>query len=243
MSLPRLLSALTGGPAAFYPTQSEPDNPWFSWRYVQDNSGAILAALREHLTLTVQAVLLAALVAVPLAVLAYWVRPLAGPILAVAGALYTIPSFAVFAIIAPYLGTGISTVLVPLVLYALLMIIRTTLTGLVQVPSEVVDAARGMGYGRPARLVRIELPLALPAILTGLRLATVSTVALTTVGVLVGHGGLGKLILGGFANNFYRAEIMTGAVLCVGLALGLDLLLLGLGRLVMPWARRPASAW
>ena len=220
----------------------DPGNPWFSWDYVQGNSETILAALREHAALTAQAVLIAALVAIPLAVLAYWFRSLTGPILALSGVLYTIPSLALFAFVAPYLGTGTATVLLGLVLYALLLIIRNALAGLNQVPAEVRDAAQGMGYGRFARLLRIDLPLALPGIFTGLRLATVSTVALVTVGVLVGHGGLGQLILGGFRNNFFKAEIMTGTILCVLLALVLDLILAGLGRLLTPWARRRGAA-
>jgi osmoprotectant transport system permease protein len=215
-----------------------PGNPWFSWQYVRDNSDTILAALREHAALTAQAVLLAALVAIPLAVTAYWFRTLAGPILALSGVLYTVPSLALFAFLAPFLGIGTVTVLVGLVLYALLLIIRNALAGLNQVPAEVRDAAEGMGYGRFGRLVRIDLPLALPGILTGLRLATVSTVALVTVGVLVGHGGLGQLILGGFRNNFFKAEIFTGTVLCVVLALVLDLILAGVGRLLTPWTVR-----
>lgn len=219
------------------PMAEPPGNPWFSWRYLQDNADTILAALREHVELTVEAVVIATLVALPLAVLGYWFRPLTAPILAGAGVLYTVPSLAVFAFIAPYLGTGASTVLVPLVAYALLTIVRNALTGLVAVPEEVREAARGMGYGRVAQLVRVELPLALPGILTGLRLATLSTVALTTVGALIGHGGLGTLILAGFRNNFYRAQILTNTVLCVLLALALDLLLVGLGRLLTPWRR------
>ena len=106
---------------------------------------------------------------------------------------------------------------------------------------EVRDAATGMGYGRLGRLLRVELPLALPGIVTGLRLATVSTVALVTVGSLIGQGGLGDLILGGFRNNFYKAEIVIGSVLCLALALVLDLLLAGLGRLLTPWARRRSA--
>lgn len=214
-------------------------NPWVSWQYVHDNADTILTALREHVTLTAEAVVLAAVVAIPLAVAAYWFRPLSGPILALSGVLYTIPSLALFAFLAP-LSTGTGLVLTALVLYALLLIVRNSLTGLQQVPDEVRDAAQGMGYGRFARLLRIELPLALPGILTGLRLATVSTVALTTVGVLIGHGGLGELILGGFRNNFYRAEIMTGTLLSVALALVLDLILATAGRLATPWARRGA---
>lgn len=221
--------------------RESPGNPWFSWQYVRDNTDTISGALREHATLTAQTVLIAMAVAIPLAVLAYWFRPLTGPILALSGVLYTIPSLALFAFIAPYLGTGTTTVLVGLVLYALLLIVRNCLAGLNQVPAEVRDAARGMGYGRFAQLIRIDLPLALPGILTGIRLATVSTVALVTVGVLVGHGGLGQLILGGFRNNFYRAEILTGTMLCVALALVLDLLLAGLGRALTPWTARRSS--
>ncbi|MEV4119388.1 ABC transporter permease [Micromonospora sp. NPDC049645] len=220
--------------------RADPGNPWFSWQYVRDNSDTILAALREHASLTGRAVLIAVLIALPLSVLAYWVRPLAGPILAVSGVVYTIPSLALFAFIAPYLGTGATTVLVGLVLYALLLIVRNVVAGLNQVPPEVREAAEGMGYGRWRRLFRIDLPLALPGIVTGVRLATVSTVALVTVGVLVGHGGLGQLIFAGFQNNLYKAEIMTAALLCVALAIVLDLLLILVARLVTPWSSRRA---
>jgi osmoprotectant transport system permease protein len=219
--------------------QESPGNPWFSWQYVRDNSDTIVAALREHATLTAEAMVIATAVAVPLAVVAYWYRPLTGPILALSGILYTIPSLALLAFVAPYVGTTNSaSVLIALVLYALLLIVRNSLAGLNQVPPEARDAAQGMGYGRWGRLFRIDLPLALPGIITGLRLATVSTVALVTVGALIGYGGLGDLILTGFRNNFYKAEILTGAVLCVGLALILDLLLATVGRLLTPWSRR-----
>ncbi|HEU5110366.1 MAG TPA: ABC transporter permease [Micromonosporaceae bacterium] len=223
------------GPTA---PQAPPDNPWFSWRYVEDNADTILAALREHVTLTAGAVLIAAAIGIPLAVAAYWFRPLTEPILASAGILYTIPSLALFAFLAPFLGIGRTTVLVGLVVYSLLMIVRNALAGLNAVPADVRDAARGMGYGRLTQLLRVELPLALPGIMTGLRLATVSTVALTTVGYIVGPSGLGELILGGFNANFHRAPIATGAVLCVTLALVLDLVLLGATRLLVPWTRR-----
>lgn len=222
--------------------RADPGNPWFSWQYVRDNSDTILAALREHTSLTLRAVLIAMLIAVPLAVAAYWFRALAGPILAVTGVLYTVPSLALFAFLAPYLGIGVVTVLTVVVLYALLVIVRNALAGLTQVPPEVREAAEGMGYGRWGRLFRIDLPLALPGILTGLRLATVSTVALVTVGVVVGQGGLGQLIFSGFQNNFYKAQIMTGTLLCVLLALVFDLALAGAGRLLTPWLRRRSAA-
>jgi osmoprotectant transport system permease protein len=215
-------------------------NPWFSWAYLRDNSDTVVSRFIEHVEFTAETVVLATAVGVPLAVLAYWVRPLTGPILASAGVLYTIPSLALFAFIAPFVGTGSATVLTGLVLYGLLLIVRNTLTGLKQVPADVKEAASAMGYGRWLRLLRVELPLALPGLLTGVRLATVSTVALVTVGVLVGRGGLGQLIIDGFRNNFFKAEITVGAVGCVALALVLDLLLAGLSRLLTPWSRRVA---
>jgi osmoprotectant transport system permease protein len=225
-------------PAAVAAPEDPPGNPWFSGQYVHDNADTILAALRQHVYLTAGAVLIAAAIGIPLAVAAYWFRPLTGPILASAGALYTVPSLALFAFLAPFLGIGATTVLVGLVIYALLMIVRNSLAGLNAVPADVRDAARGMGYGRLAQLLRVELPLALPGIMTGLRLATVATVALTTVGYIVGPSGLGELILGGFNQNFHRAPIATGTVLCVGLALVLDLLLVGATWLLTPWSRR-----
>lgn len=219
---------------------ADADNPWFSGQFLQQNADAVLAALREHAQLTAEAVLLATLVSVPLAVLAYWFRRLTGPILALTGVLYTIPSLALFAILAPFLGVGQATVLVGLVTYALLVIVRNTVAGLSQVPEPVRDAARGMGYGRFGQLWRIDLPLALPGILTGVRLATVSTVALVTVGVLVGHGGLGEFLTIGFRAG-YRAEVMTATIIIFLLGLALDLLLAGLGRLLTPWSRSRAT--
>jgi osmoprotectant transport system permease protein len=224
------------------PADDGPGNPWFSWRYVHDNAGDLISALQYHAGLTARAVLIALVVAVPLAVLAYWIKPLTGPILALSGILYTIPSLALLALLAPAVGTTTDTsVLIALVLYALLVVVRNSLAGLTQVPAEVRDAALGMGYGRFGRLWRIELPLALPGIITGLRLATVSTVALVTVGGIIGKGGLGDMILGGFRNNFYKAEILTASILCVALALVLDLILAGVGRLLTPWARERRS--
>jgi osmoprotectant transport system permease protein len=221
---------------------SAPPNPWFSWSYVKQNSDTILSLLRYHAELTAEAVVVAVIVAIPLAVLAYWLRPLAGPIIGITNTLYIIPSLALIAFLAPFTGfTSKLTILIPLALYALMLIIYNTLTGLQRVPVDVVDAAKGMGYGRGGRLVKVELPLALPAIMTGVRLATVSTVALVTVGVVAGQGGLGQLIIGGLNNNFYRAEVMTGTVLCVALGLVLDLFLLVLTRLMTPWTRRAAA--
>jgi len=216
----------------------DPRNPWFSWSYIRNNIETLTDALEQHVTLTIVTIAVAAAIAIPLAVLANRVRWLAGPILASTGVLYTIPSLALFALLGPVLGLSFKTAAIGLILYALLAITRNALTGLQQVPPEVRDAARGMGYSRPAMLWRIELPLALPSIMTGLRIATVSTVALVTVCAIVGYGGLGTVMVNGFYTNYYKPQIMTGALGCVGLALIFDLALIGLGRLVMPWARR-----
>ncbi|RBY83513.1 ABC transporter permease [Blastococcus sp. TF02A-30] len=197
--------------------------------------------LGEHVRLTVGAVVLGSLLALPMAVLARRSRYLAAPVLGLSTLVYTIPSLAMFAFVAPITGLTATTVLVGLVLYSLVILVRNFLAGLQGVPEDVREAARGMGYG-PVRLFwQVELPLALPAFMAGIRVATVSTVALTTVGVIVGHGGLGQLITGGFNANFYRAEIVTGALGCVLLALLADLLLAGVERLLTPWTRRAVA--
>jgi osmoprotectant transport system permease protein len=216
-------------------------NPWFDLSYVSDNWSTILRYLGEHVRLTVVAVVLGAVIALPLALLARRARLLAGPVLALSTIVYTIPSLAMFAFIFPFTGLSATTVLIGLVAYSLVILVRNFVAGLQSVPADVREAARGMGYGPLRLFLQIDLPLALPAFMAGIRIATVSTVALTTVGVIVGHGGLGQLITGGFNANFYRAEIVTGAVGCVVLALVADVLLAGVERLLTPWARAVRS--
>jgi len=219
----------------------QPANPWFSLQFARQNTSAIESAVQEHVLLTVVAVVIASAIAFPLAVVAARHPRLAGPVLAVSGVIYTIPSLALFAILSPFVGANRKTVLIGLVLYALLVLVRNTVVGLQAVPDDVRDAARGMGYGPARMLWQVELPVALPTIMAGVRIATVSTVALVTVGVIVGYGGLGQLLLAGFQNNFYRAEIMTSTVLTVALALALDLLLVLLTRALTPWQRRRSA--
>lgn len=214
-----------------------PGNPWFSWDYVRQHASDLTAATRQHVALTVWSVLVALLLAVPLSVLARRVRWTRTPILTTAGVIYTIPSLALFVVLAEYFGLKPITVLIALVGYALLILVRNVLAGLDGVPPEVVEAARGMGFGPTRMLLRVELPLALPSILAGVRIATVSTVALVTVGAVVGNGGLGELILAGL-NSLYRAQITTASILCVLLAVVADLLLLAVQRLATPWVRR-----
>ena len=225
-----------------FATDAAPNNPWFSWSFVRDNSDAILAATRQHVTLTVEAVLLGIVVAFPLALLARRFSALSTPILGLSGVLYTIPSLAMFAFLEPFVGLNQRTVLVGLVLYALVVLVRNFLVGLQGVPADVREAARGMGYGSARMLWRVELPIAMPAMMAGVRIATVSTVALATVGVIVGNGGLGQIIFEGFNDNFYRAEIVTGSVLCVALALVADAVLAAATWALVPWSRSRSRA-
>lgn len=228
-----MLSSVGGGTVL-----AQAPNPWISVDYVRDNADDILAATAEHVTLTLVSVALGLVLAVPLALLARRFRRLQTPVVGLTGVLYTVPSLALFALLAPITGLTATTVVIGLTGYTLLVLVRNLLAGLDGVPADVVEAARGMGVGPARMLLRVELPLALPTILAGLRIATVSTVALVTVGVVVSHGGLGQLIFSGFINNLYRAEIFTATALCVLLALLAEMLLLGLERLLTPWARR-----
>ncbi|MGY1635715.1 ABC transporter permease [Geodermatophilus sp. SYSU D00742] len=216
-------------------------NPWFDPSYVTGNWDTIVGYLGQHVRLTVGAVLLGALLALPLALLARRTRLLSAPVLGLSSVVYTIPSLAMFSFLAPLTGPlSATTVLLGLALYTLVILVRNFLAGLQSVPDDVREAARGMGYGAARLFLQVDLPLALPAFMAGLRIATVSTVALVTVGVITGNGGLGQLIVGGFNANFYRAEIVTGAVGCVLLALLADVLLAGLERVLTPWTRARA---
>lgn len=213
------------------------NNPWFDWQYISRNAEELLSAIRQHVALTFWAVLVGLAIAVPLALLARRHPRLQVIILGTAGVIYTIPSLALLAALVPFTGLTALTVEIALVGYTLLILIRNILTGLAGVPDDVIEAARGMGYGRGRLLWRVELPLALPAILAGVRVATVSTIALVTVGALVGFGGLGGLILTGLNNNLYRAQILTASLLCVLLAVVADLLLLAVQRRLTRWER------
>jgi osmoprotectant transport system permease protein len=215
-------------------------NAWVCPEYVRSRSGELVAASTEHLRITVVSVLVGALVALPLALLARRVHRVRGLVLGTSTAIYTVPSLALFSLLLPFTGLSERTVVTGLVLYSLTVLVRAVLTGLDGVPDEVRDAARGMGYSPNGLLWRVELPLALPVLIGGLRIATVSTVALTTIGTIVGSGGLGDLISTGLRSNF-KAQVLTASVLCVVLALVLDLLLVGVQRLLMPWRRGRAA--
>ncbi|MEU1078578.1 MULTISPECIES: ABC transporter permease [unclassified Streptomyces] len=211
-------------------------NDWICWEYVRSRSQELTDATVQHIWITVASVLIGLLIAFPLALLARGRRSVAGAVLTLTTVLYTVPSLAMFSLLLPVFGLSASLVVTGLVLYSLTILVRNILAGLEAVPSDVREAARGMGYGRARLLFEVELPLALPALLAGVRIATVSTVALTTVGSVVGKGGLGNLIGDGVQSTF-KAQVLTASVLCVLLALVADVLLLGLQRLLTPWTR------
>lgn len=207
------------------------------WDWVDRNSDRILEALRQHLVMTGIAVGVGLLLSVPLALIARRYRRLAGPILGVAGVLYTIPSIALLFLLGPVTGfTTLLTVEVALVSYTLLILIRNILTGLDGVDAEVVDAARGMGLTPRAMLWRVEVPLATPTIIAGIRIATVTTIGLVTIAALLSQGGLGALILDGI-NRQFTTPLLVGSLLSIMLAVVADLLFLGLQRLLTPWER------
>ena len=212
---------------------------WIWWDWVARHGDEVWLRTKEHVLLTVVAVAAGTLLAIPAAIVASRVRALVGPLLGVAGVVYTIPSLALFALLVPWTGLTRTTALIALTSYTLLILARNALTGLQEVPDDVKDAAHGMGFSWRWQLVRIELPLAVPAILAGVRIATVTTIGLVTVAALIGQGGFGQLILDGYDRDF-RTPVVLGSALSIALAIVADVSLLVVQRLVTPWARRAA---
>jgi osmoprotectant transport system permease protein len=195
-----------------------------------------LAALQEHIVLTLIAVGVAVVIALPTGVVAQRWPALRSPVLTVFGIFYTIPSIALFALLIPYTGLSTLTAEIGLVGYAVLILTRNVVVGLDAVPKDVLDAADGMGYRPLARLLRVELPLALPAIFAGIRIATVTTIGLVTITAVIGLGGLGQLILQGLVENFHT-PLLVATLLSIALALVADLALAGSQRVALPWSR------
>jgi len=215
---------------------SRAENHWFCTSYLHDYRSELTDATTQHLWITLASVALGLVVALPLALLARRYRRLEAAILGVSTGIYTIPSIALYPLIVPFTGITPTTVVIGLALYTLTILVRNTLEGLRGVPDEVRESAIGLGYSRTRLLLRIELPLALPVIMAGLRIATVSTVALTTIGAIVAYGGLGNLLADGVSENF-KAEVLAASVLCVLLAFALDAVLVIAQRLMTPWTR------
>jgi osmoprotectant transport system permease protein len=212
--------------------------PFFDPGWVADHLDEIGVRVLEHLQLTVLAVVIGFAISFPLAIYAHRHRRIYPPVTWVAGVLYTIPSLALFAFLVSITGLSVTTAEIGLVSYTLLIIIRNTVAGLDSVPADVKEAALGMGYSPTQLLWRVELRLAVPVIITGVRLATVTTIGLVTVTSLIGMGGLGYFILQGL-QRFYSTTILVGAVLSVVLAVGADYLLIFIERRLTPWARKP----
>jgi osmoprotectant transport system permease protein len=226
-----------GGSSSF---ACERANHLFCPSWVARNWGSVLwPALRQHVALTVIAVTIGFVISMTLALIAYrrgWVER---PVLVVTSILYTIPSLALFELLEPIPGLGLSrtTAEVALVSYTLLIMFRNTLTGLREVPAEVRDAAKGMGMGPVRALLRVELPLALPAIIAGLRIATVTVISLATVASLIDNEGLGAPILTAISNEVFKTELIAAGGMAVALALAADGLLVIAQRLLTPWTR------
>ena len=210
------------------------------WDWISSNVPALVDATIDHLALTAVAVGVGFALSFVLSLVVYRRRRLAAPVTGVAGVLYTIPSLALFAFLVPFTGLSFLSAEIGLVSYTLLILIRNILAGLDAVPADVREAADGMGYGRARRFLSVELPLALPLIVAGIRIATVTTIGLVMVASVIGQGGLGNVMVRGF--NFRNdTAVYTGAVLIVALAIVADLVLAGVGRLITPWSRARAG--
>lgn len=214
----------------------------FSW--IGDHLGQIGERIGQHLELTILPVAVGFLIALVLSIWAVRQPIVYGPITAVTGVLYTIPSLAAFAVLIPITGLSLVSALIPLVSYTLLILVRSIVAGFRGVPPEVLEAAEGMGYTRTQRLIRVEFPLAVPMMITGLRLATVTAIGLATVASIIGgdtFGGLGQLITEGL-QTFFPTKYLLGAALSVVLAVSADVLFVQVERWITPWARAPGSA-
>lgn len=214
------------------------DNGAFCWDWVRDNWEPILwPRLVEHVQLTAIAVSIGFVIAFAAALLAYRFRWFEAPFGTFSGLLYTIPSLALFQLLVPITGLTVTTVEIALVSYTLLILFRNILSGLRSTPPEVLEAARGMGLTRTQMLVRVELPLALPAVVAGIRIATVTTISLATIAAFVLPDGLGQPILDGL-RTFFKTKFIAAGALAVALAVAADAALVLAQRALTPWARR-----
>jgi osmoprotectant transport system permease protein len=216
----------------------EVKNGWFCTEWVRQHwSDTLQPALFQHVELVAIAVGLGFVIAVALALAGFRYRLLDPPIGVVSDFLYTIPSLALFQILIPFTGISLTTVEIALVSYTLLILYRNMITGLRAVPADAIEAARGSGYTRMQTFVHVELPLALPAILTGVRVATVSTVSIATIAPFVIAKGLGQPIYDALGQDVFKTEIFTAGGMVIALALVLDALLVMLQRTLTPWVR------
>jgi osmoprotectant transport system permease protein len=206
------------------------------WAWIADHAGALTTLALSHLQAALTAVLLGLVISLPLAVLAHRVRSLRGLLLGLSNVLFTIPSIAVFVLLLPVSGLTRTTTVIGLTIYSLVVLLRNTVEGLDSVPDRAREAAVAMGT-RPLRLLlTVELPLALPVIMAGVRIATVMSISLVSVATYIGDGGLGQLFTDGFQRDF-ATPVVTGVVLTLLLALIADALLVALQYVLTPWTR------
>lgn len=213
------------------------DQPFFRVDWVISNLDEIGQRLGEHVVMVVLSVAIGFVVSFGLAMLARRYPRTYGPILGITGTLYAIPSLALFVLLIPITGLSLTTGIVALVLYTLLILVRNIVTALEGVPPDVTEAATGMGYTPSQRFWHVELPIAVPVVLAGLRIATVTTIGLVAVTTFIGLGGLGYLIINSGTRRSFPTSIYVGVFLCVMLAVVADLLLLWLQRRLTPWAQ------
>jgi osmoprotectant transport system permease protein len=219
-------------------------NPFFRWSYVTSQWGQIQGDLLQHIKLSLIAVAIGTAISIPLSILAWRFRLVRTPVFAVASTLYIIPSLALFVFLGPLTGfvASYETAEIALVGYTLLILIWNTVAGLEAVPADAREAAIALGYSPTAALVRVDLPLALPYVFAGLRVAMATVIGLVTVTALIGLGGLGQQITYGFTIG-YNTPIIVGLVFSIALAGVFDLLLVGAQRVAVPWSRsrKPAK--
>ena len=213
-------------------------NNGFCPDWIIDNYDRYVDPFLEHVVLTLATLVIGFAISFTLALIAYRRRWLINPVTQVTGILYTIPSIAAFFLLLPLTGRGTDTALIALVAYVLLIIFRNVLTGLDNVPEETKDAGRGMGLTDRQLLWRVEIPLALPEIMAGLRIAATTTVGLATLVFFAGAGGLGEQI---FADLTFKSNVVVAGGLAVLLAVVLDGLILLVQRAITPWTRAVAA--
>jgi osmoprotectant transport system permease protein len=209
--------------------------------WIGANSDAIVRRGVEHLQLTGLSIGFGLVISVALAVIALRYRWAYRPITVTTGIVFTIPSIALFPILRPYFGLTATTAVIGLTLYTLLFLFRNIMVGIEGVPAEVVEAAEGQGYARNRLFLEVQLPLALPVIIAGVRIATVTTIGLVTITGLIGYGGFGFFIFDGLRSNLYVPKLLVGALAPMVLALIADALLLLVERALTPWSRRSAA--
>jgi osmoprotectant transport system permease protein len=214
--------------------QAQPDH-LFCADWARENLDRFVTPTVQHLQIVIPAILIGFVVAFVLALVSHRTRWLQPPLLAATGVLYTIPSIAFFFLLLPLTGLGRDTAIIVLAAYTLQIIYRNTILGLNNVPASAKDAARGMGFTSRQILWKVELPLAVPEIIAGLRVAVVSTIAIATLAVLISAGGLGTQMYGSNL-NFPTAIIIAGAIVVL-MALAFDAILLLVQRLTTPWRR------